>query len=67
MHCATIKIILPKLHLVGSLYNINLMVRGNSNINFVMNTLPSYTSISNAAVSNTVQVDFKYLCNLARY
>jgi len=46
----------------------------------VINTLPSYTGISNAAVGNTIynvkhlkcklyyqQLNLKYLCNLARY
>jgi len=46
----------------------------------VINTLPSYTTISNAAVGNTIynvkhlnykfyyqQLHLKYLCNLARY
>ena len=36
----------------------------------VINTLPSYTSISNAAVGNTIyyqQLPLKCLCNLTRY
>jgi len=45
----------------------------------VINTLPSYTSISNVAVGNTIynqvfnyklyyqQLHLKYLCNLERY